>query len=67
MGGSKSLLWLIFLGLFEITGSMLLMLHHRHSTLYTFNLNERCNIHSNNSLLCCKHRITKIYSVLSRI
>ena len=66
-GGSESLLWLIFLCLFDLTGSMLLTLHHRHSTLYTLNLNERCNVHSNNSLMCYKHRITKICSVLSRI
>jgi len=66
-GDSESLLWLICLCLFDLTRSMLLTLHHRHSTLYTLNVNERCNIHSSNSSLCFKYRIMKIYSVLSRL
>ena len=62
-GGSESLLRLISICVPDLTESMLLMLHHRHSTLYTLNLNERCNIYSNSSLMCYKHRITKIFRV----
>jgi hypothetical protein len=67
-GGSGSLLWLISpFFFFDLNGSVLLTLHHRHSALYILNLNERCSIHSNNSLMCYKHRITKICVILSRI